>query len=43
MKVTTEADLVSRLQRLDPSTNELVDQDTDLPVSIGPVPVHRNS
>ncbi|MED5814587.1 hypothetical protein VST63_19695 [Mycolicibacterium sp. 050232] len=32
MKVTTDADLVSRLQRLDPSTNELVDQDTDLPI-----------
>lgn len=29
MKVTTDADHVSRLQRLDPATNELVDEVTD--------------
>ncbi|MEV0670344.1 hypothetical protein [Mycobacterium sp. NPDC050441] len=29
MKVTTDAEHVSRLQRLDPSTNELVDEATD--------------
>lgn len=29
MKVTTDADRVSRLQRLDPATNELVDEVTD--------------
>jgi hypothetical protein len=29
MKVTTDADRASRLQRLDPETNELVDELTD--------------
>lgn len=33
MKVTTDADVVSRLQRLDPATNELVDEVTDPRIS----------